>query len=486
MTSHALTRLNTSLKWICGAAILASVFAAKAVPWPNKPLATNLTATPMTMLLAGRDHKLFYEAYNDASDIGGALDGGPDGKLDVGFNPKITYFGLYDSALCYRYDQADKMYVPTMVAKANGVCRTAGANWSGNWLNYVTTSRIDALRKVLYGGFREIDTPTRTVLRRAYIPQDAHSWGKEYTSIAVDGYNIRDYSPFELPAEGERIFFGSLTPNADTNCANLNDCSNIAPALRIYEKVTNRRIWEWASTERPVLANSGFNGTAVRRTAEDKNDFQVRVQVCTGAFLNDCKQYPNGSHKPVGLLHEYGENDSMLFGLMTGSYDNNMSGGRLRKIVSSFADEVDPQTGVFKHKMTPAGQAPIVQSFDNLRIRDFNNGNTSAQYRGGWDAASRTMNQGEYPDWGNPIGEVMYEATRYFAGKKLATPIFAGTATVDGQVGLPIASWDDPYKDNATKNVASCSRASFLTISDINPSFDSDQLPGSSFSTALS
>ena len=32
------------------------------------------------------------------------------------------------------------------------------------------------------------------------------------------------------------------------------------------------------------------------------------------------------------------------------------------------------------------------------------------------------MTEGEFPDWGNPIGEMMYEGVRYFAGKKLADP----------------------------------------------------------------
>jgi type IV pilus assembly protein PilY1 len=479
--------LNKVLQAFLITTSVAVTLAVNAVTWPNVPLGSTTSATPMTMLVAGKDHKLFYEAYNDASDIGGGPDGGPDGKLDVRFDPKITYYGLFDSALCYKYDETENIYMPTLVAGANGVCTATGANWSGNWMNYISTSRIDALRKVLYGGFREIDTATRTILRRAYIPQDAHSWAKEYTSVAVDGYSIRDYSPFEVPAiAGERIFFGSLTANGDTNCATLSTCSNLSPALRVYERVAGRRVWEWASTERPVLANTGFNSTAVRRTATNGDDFQVRVEVCTGTFLNGCKQYPNGKYKPVGLLHDYGENNSMLFGLMTGSYDKSMSGGRLRKIVSSFADEVDASTGIFKSKMSPPGQSPIVQSFDNLRIRDFNNGNGSKEYKGGW-LVNAPMTEGGFPDWGNPIGETLYEATRYFAGKKVATTAFAGSqTTIDEQVGLPTAIWDDPYKDNAARKVASCSKANFLTISDANPSFDSDQLPGSYFNSMSS
>ena len=71
--------------------------------------------------------------------------------------------------------------------------------WSGDFLNYLTMSRIDALRKVLYGGYRYVDTATETVLMRSYIPQDAHAWGKEYESITRDGYDIQDYTPLDLP-----------------------------------------------------------------------------------------------------------------------------------------------------------------------------------------------------------------------------------------------------------------------------------------------
>jgi len=40
---------------------------------------------PLVMLVLGRDHKLYLEAYNDASDLDG------DGALDVGYNPAIDY-----------------------------------------------------------------------------------------------------------------------------------------------------------------------------------------------------------------------------------------------------------------------------------------------------------------------------------------------------------------------------------------------------------
>lgn len=436
-----------------------------AVTIPKTPLLTQVTAKPMVMLIAGKDHKLFYESYNDAADIDG------DGAIDIRFKPTITYYGLFDSSLCYKHNnKADNtgLFEPTATT-TTGKCTGTGRtnDWSGNWLNYQTTSRIDGLRKVLYGGFREVDTKDQTILRRSYIPQDAHSWGKEYTSVAVDGYDIRQYTPLSLPSANKRHLFGNLTQNAGKNCGTLSDCSNLPPHLSVATNTT-KRVWEWASKERPVLDDS-HGGT--------RTDYTVRVVVCTTTFYSGCKQY-GSNYKPTGLLHDYGENDAMLFGLITGSYDLNLSGGLLRKVVTNFSSEIVTTTGVF------ASPAPIVDSFNNLRIRDFNRDRTDNAYGGGWQTDS-AMTESSFPDWGNPIGEMMYEGLRYFAGKKSATSAYvSSTTTFDDAVGLKRATWDDPYASTSAAKAPWCAKANFLTISDINPSYDSDQLPGSYFKTS--
>lgn len=414
---------------------------------PDVPLGLSRAAKPMVMIVAARDHKLFYEAYNDASDLNG------DGILDTRFNPNFTYIGLFDPKLCYDY--VGNRFRPVAYAR-NGKC--PGRRWSGNWLNYATTSRIDALRKVLYGGYREVDTRKLTILRRAYIPQDAHSWAKEYTSPQVDGYRISDYTPFSEPKPGRRHFFGNYTPVASKRCDNLDSCSNRPPFLAVVLN-SYKRVWEWASKERPVLDKS-HGGRSIRF-------YRVRVEVCTQRFHDGCKRYPSGHYKPVGLLQEYA--DSILFGLLTGSYNKNMSGGVVRKVVSSFEEEVDPKTGVFKNRAT------IVRTFDRLRIRDFNHGTTANHYRGGW-LTTRPMREGEFIDWGNPLAEMMYEALRYFAGKKRPTSAYMTAGGNDNAVGLPVTQWNDPYQEHPW-----CARPNLLVISDIYPSFDSDQLPGSAF-----
>ncbi len=70
------------------------------------------------------------------------------------------------------------------------------------------------------------------------------------------------------------------------------------------------------------------------------SDYPLRVEVCSVADElreSNCKLYQNNtSYKPTGILHDYGENDRMYFGLLTGSYQKNITGGVLHSNVSNF------------------------------------------------------------------------------------------------------------------------------------------------------
>lgn len=538
--------LKFSVKPLLALAALGfNLMADAALPWPTAPVEATQSATPVTMLVTSKDHRMFYEAYNDASDIDG------DGTLDVKFKPTIRYYGLFDSDVCYDYNSSTMRYEPKRYAPAKtvdgkawyGSCTgTDAGQYSGNWMNWMTTSRIDALRKVLYGGRRIIDNNDETVLRRAYVPTDAHSWGKEYKDKSTDGYKISDFTPWSEPTGTSRHFFGNLTDNSGVNCSTLDNCSDLSPVLRTRLNVPSpARIWHWASKERPVLHND-FSDSSLT-WGDSQKDYVVQVQVCvTGTttattFLNGCKQYLSTqdvtetytetvtvpysvtvkdnidcvdryhynwrgdivydyycprhtetayrsevqtktrvvskdftTYKPIGILHEYGEDGTMLFGLMSGSYDNSISGGRLRQNIANFGNEINPN-GSFK----ASPDSPIVTTFNKLRIRDFNNGTTGNQYKGGW-LTTGYMTEDGFPDWGNPVGEMLYETARYFANAG-RTARFNTSTTKDTAVGLSTATWADPYAITG-QNVAACSRSNVLTISDINNSYDSDQLPG--------
>lgn len=215
-------------------------FAATATDYQSIPPFVSAGVPPLVMLVMGRDHKLYYEAYNDASDLNG------DGKLDVGYNPLIDYYGYFDSYKYYSYSTSNSRFEPAGVALDKKA--PAGSYWSGDFLNYLTMTRMDCLRKVLYGGFRSTDTATETVLQRVYVPQDAHSWGKEYTGIIYNGFDIREYTPLELPKGTSRHLFASTTLSNNGN-----------PILRVLENSV-RRIWEWVAIERPVAGSRALHG----------------------------------------------------------------------------------------------------------------------------------------------------------------------------------------------------------------------------------
>ncbi len=409
----------------------------------------------MTMLVMGRDHKLYYEAYNNASDLNG------DGVLDIRFKPSIIYFGYFDSSKCYNY--SNNTFVPS--GAASGTLKTCSGNWSGNFLNYITTSRMDALRKVLYGGYRQTDTASKTILERAYIPQDAHSWGSEYRSVAVDGYDIADYSPFNAPTGSNYHLFANVTLK--------NDGSQL-PRLRVAQNV-GYRIWEWVSIERPVTGSYADDGGGRTNISSSISDYIVRVEVCnkTIGVEDNCQIYPNGNNKPIGLLQEYGENNSMYFGLLTGSYNNNLEGGVLRKNISSITDEINLSTGQLSSTIG------IIRTIDNLRFTGFGGNyvhdcNASSSW-----ITTRPINNGECRMWGNPIGEMMYETLRYFAGKGSPTPTFATSGGTDGSLNLPTPTWTNPYASPTPW----CAKSNMLVISDITPSYDNNSVPGSYFSS---
>ncbi len=497
------TLMRSALLVATASMSLVTLEAARASPLnlADAPLFLDAAVAPLNMLVVGRDHKLYYEAYNDRSDLD------DDGLLDTSYKPdKIDYYGYFDSNKCYNYNGAEFIPVATTPNK-----QCAG-QWSGDWLNYVTTSRIDALRKVLYGGFRRVDTATRTVLERAHIPHDAHGWAKEYRGIAEQGYDIRLYTPLDLPVAGRTHLFGNLTPmppaqtvwtdnGPNTNPPLLRIAPNVAPQSAPVAGAPTRP-WHWASTESAVLTecysqngqNLGGCGTGRPALAASSLpsgalggfvQFLVRVEVCVAGMLEaNCRLYPSGTYKPIGLLQQYGENDSMRFGLLTSSYQRSRSGGMLRRAIESFGSEVNVsgdgtyRTGAGAHR-NPNG---IIANFDHLRAAGYQRYTSQGGvfYLPGL-VTTRPFNDGEFGGmWGNPIAEMMYETLRYFHGRPGPTAAFdyGGGTTFDSQLALSrVTSWTNPYGASS----AACAKPFMTVISDINTSYDSDQLPGTAF-----
>lgn len=145
---------------------------------------TSASVAPQVVLNVSRDHQLFYKAYNDYTDLDG------NGTLETTYTHSIDYYGYFDSYKCYSYDSANNRFAPSSIT-SNKYCSGA---WSGNFLNWVTMSRMDATRKLLIGGLRSTDTSSLTVLERAHLPGDGHSWAKFY-----NGSDVSSLTPFSPP-----------------------------------------------------------------------------------------------------------------------------------------------------------------------------------------------------------------------------------------------------------------------------------------------
>lgn len=163
----------------------------------QQPLMVGANVPPKVMLTISKDQQLYKKAYNDYSDLDG------DDQPETTYKHSLNYYGYFDSAKCYDYSVANGRFEPMALADASKYCT---GRWSGNFLNWVSMSRMDAIRKILYGGMRSTDqttpagsTPAQaaanvTVLERAYLPTDAHAWAKYY-----NGADINKLTPFTVP-----------------------------------------------------------------------------------------------------------------------------------------------------------------------------------------------------------------------------------------------------------------------------------------------
>jgi type IV pilus assembly protein PilY1 len=287
------------------------------------------------------------------------------------------------------------------------------------------------------------------------------------------------------------------------------------PIMRKLENKRNR-VWEWASKERPVCDDDFADGSSVGTPT----DYTIRVEVCKSSvgIEPNCKNY-SGTYKPTGLLQKYGEgklNDrvcsktftkpcgtdsdcniptegmcidrsQMYFGLMTDSYTKNLSGGVLRKNVGTITDETNLNNGIFQTSENETGN--IIMSFDRMKTIGFDYSSHSYEDPDGGNCGwivDRPLNEGECRMWGNPIGEMMYESLRYFAGKGSPTSAFTYSTTADSTVNLSKPAWGFNKGSTIYQPYGiypSCARSFMLVLSDINTSYDHDQLPGSAFSS---
>lgn len=457
---------------------MCTFYSASALNLANVPLFVTQGAEPLVMLNMSKDHQLYFKAYDDYSDVDG------DGNADTTYKNGIDYYGYFDSYKCYIYSTTNARFNP--VSETTDKYCNAGATtgqWSGNFLNWATMTRMDAVRKILYGGMRSTDTATDTVLERAYLPTDAHSFAKYYGGSDIA--QLVGVTATSGTTQTSGITLCNTTYHASALSQNVLSTTN-PPKIRLA--IGNYSLW--ASNERWQCtwsgehgASNGNNSTLSANPAYGSSpalsgsnrEYNARVKVCVSGLIGreNCKSYPTaGAVKPVGLLQKYGDNNQVKFGLITGSYGNNKSGGVLRKNISYFSGEVNVTTnGAFV-----AGSGGIVDNLNKLRIYGYRHDDGTYFGTAGSDVcqwARSSFPNGECSNWGNPQSEIYLEALRYLGGKTATT---AYSATDSSRIsGLTNPAWQDPIT-----NTNYCASANIIQFNASTSSYDGDDLAGAS------
>lgn len=450
------------------------------------PFMENSNTPPMVMLTMSVDHQLFFKAYNDFYDIDG------DGAADITYNKSIQYIGYFDSGLCYEYDNS--VYTPDSKATSDYYCNQGfkRSQWSGNFLNWASMTRVDVVRKILYGGLRAVDTDSRTILERSHLPNDAHSFAKYY-----NGSDLGKLTPFWNVTTGENNENSGITfcnTTIDFSIGTRSQHSTAMPLLRaakgnhsfwpagerwqcLYKEEYPRLGQATVNNDRDTLISIGIyaHHESPSNTWHKIYDYNVRVEACTGNNrLNEagCQKYPNGNYKPVGILQKYGEKGEVLFGLMSGSYQRNKSGGTLRSNIGSVGDEINVATdGTFKN------MKGLLSSLDSFRIANWT-------YAHAFDASTEqtgtyhidncpwgltNFNNGECTNWGNPFAEILLESYRYLGGQKPTSSYVANDSFVSSN--LDVVNWKSPVDD-----ANACTNLNVLAFNSSTISYDGDSL----------
>lgn len=391
-----------------------------------------------------------------------------DRMLDDTYTPANRYLGYFDTESCYDYDAgaATPHFRRTGAATGRGC---GGAGFSGNYMNWATSSAIDILRLGLTGGDRVVDTESLTVLQRAVLPKlipeqpdvtSGQPWATFFwNNIYFPAKRLRaEFAQGALPSS-----VAAAAGGGDVYAAN---CLN-----KVY----------FGSAATGSCEAPGANGSG--------GDFYVRVAVCgsDGSGLSDprsglCQRYPSGHYKPVGNLQRYSDRLRVAaFGyLQDNTVDAARYGGVLRAPMKYVGEkhydgnyalvpgtnpkrEWDTETGVF------------VTNPENLA--EGISGVTSYLNRFGRGTAEETSPEfGIYKRY-DPFGELYYESLRYLQGLP-PTPEAISGLTAEMKGGFPVyTTWADPHPAVAGEQDYACIRNNILAIGDVYTHRDKS-LPG--------
>ncbi len=273
--SAALTGLSPRLRslrqsWIPWAVIpVAAVVSFLAISGASAPSipAIALSADPLYASTSGDKPTMALALSVEFPTVGAQYVDVPNTTTDSSYTNTKEYLGYYDAEACYTYQDAPtetpvapltstdyKRFVrsgkaialttpnaaqPTWTTrmcwngtvsytKDNGTTPAANDAFSGNYLNWASSSAIDMLRLSLTGGDRYVDETSLTILQRAVIPDGnpIHMWN----STNFPGKQVLKSGG---GAVGAVAYYGAV-PNSMATNAGANDIWVVNTLNRIY------------------------------------------------------------------------------------------------------------------------------------------------------------------------------------------------------------------------------------------------------------
>jgi type IV pilus assembly protein PilY1 len=378
------------------------------------------------------------------------------------YNRNVEYIGYFNPAKCYVYNGGNRNLSSTgyfrIHKSADSATRECGGDsFSGNFMNWATSSAIDVLRYALTGGDRVIDTPTQTVLQRAVLRDS------EKNNFYAHG----TYFPRrKVIATSNTSAPNQVTP-FNTSTLYVVSCRN-----RILFSDTSSGLVGNKDADSKVAGSfctSVYDGTGVPPAdAVDKKlgEYLARVEVCDGKEgaerIDLCQKYANG-YKPVGVLQR--KSEKVRVAAMSYLLDDaeKRYGGVLRApmkylgskkieapgFLASANDRLEwnPDTGVFYSNP----EDPVDR-------------NSTVVRSGVISYLNKFGDTGVYKTF-DPVGELFYEGIRYLQGKS-PTPEAVTNVTDAMKDRFPVIdAWVDPV-------IASCQQNHILSIADVNTHWD--------------
>lgn len=235
--SSGASRRGKVVRWIAWAALPAvvaiSFLADSASTAPNIP-AINLSADPLYAVSSGDKPTIALALSVEFPTVGAQYVDVAQSTTDASYANTREYLGYYDAEACYTYNNtptetpatgmtaSDYKRFDRSGAATNRMCSDA---FSGNFLNWASSSAIDMLRLALSGGDRYIDTPSLTILQRAVIPNgDPRCF---WNSVNFPAKQL------QRNGGGSNVFWGAI-PQAMRTLAGSNDVWIANTLNRIY------------------------------------------------------------------------------------------------------------------------------------------------------------------------------------------------------------------------------------------------------------